>query len=54
MTRTWNLKTPEKIGETVKLNGWAHGIRRMGEKLVFIDLRDRSGLVQVVCYKPDL
>lgn len=54
MNRTWNIQTPEKIGETVKLNGWARSIRRMGDKLVFIDLRDRSGIVQVVCYKPDL
>ncbi|MFH1253391.1 MAG: aspartate--tRNA ligase [Candidatus Uhrbacteria bacterium] len=54
MTRTWNIQTTNKVGETVKLNGWAHGVRRMGDKLVFVDLRDRSGLVQVVCYKPDL
>ena len=54
MQRTWIIETKDKIGETVKLNGWAHGIRRMGDKLVFIDLRDASGIAQVVCYKPDL
>jgi aspartyl-tRNA synthetase len=54
MIRTWNIETPKKIGETVKLNGWAHSIRRMSDKLIFVDLRDKSGLVQAVCYKSDL
>lgn len=38
----------------MKLNGWVHRQRKMGDKLVFIDLRDGSGLAQVVFYKPDL
>ena len=42
------------VGESVRLNGWVHGIRRMGDKLVFIDLRDGSAIVQVVFYRPDL
>lgn len=54
MERTWIKDTPNKTGETVRLNGWAKTIRTMGDKLVFIDLRDGSGVVQVVCYKPDL
>ncbi len=54
MQRTWIIETKDKIGEHVRLNGWVHGIRRMGDKLVFIDLRDASGIAQVVCYKPDL
>ena len=35
------------IGKEITLNGWAHRQRDFGD-LVFIDLRDRTGIVQVV------
>lgn len=54
MQRTWNIDTIQKVGETVRLCGWIHRLRKMGDKLVFVDFRDATGLVQVVFYKPDL
>ena len=47
MERTLVAQTPEKIGQKVRLCGWVNTRRDHG-KMVFIDLRDRSGLVQIV------
>lgn len=40
-------ETPSHIDEEVLVQGWIHARRDHG-KLIFIDLRDRSGLLQVV------
>jgi aspartyl-tRNA synthetase len=47
MKRILNLETVKYIGEKVKVCGWVQTIRSHG-KIVFLDLRDKSGLLQVV------
>src|SRR5436305_15340547 len=37
----------EHVGQTISLNGWVQKQRDFGD-LIFIDLRDRSGVCQVV------
>ena len=47
MNRIFVNETISKIGKKVKVSGWVH-VRRDHGKIIFIDLRDRSGLLQVV------
>src|SRR3989339_590865 len=45
--RTLSVETNNKIGQEVTLKGWVNARRNM-VKIVFLDLRDRAGIVQVV------
>src|SRR3989344_34753 len=45
--RILNTETVNKVGEEVLLKGWVNARRDMG-KIAFLDMRDRSGIVQVV------
>ena len=47
MNRISIADTTKYVGKRVKICGWVHSRRDHG-KIIFIDLRDRSGLVQVV------
>jgi nondiscriminating aspartyl-tRNA synthetase len=47
MKRILINETPDFLGQTVKLAGWVN-VRRDHGKLIFIDLRDRSGMIQMV------
>ena len=43
--------TIKNVGETVSINGWVSKVRNLGG-LIFIDLRNRAGIIQVVV-RPD-
>jgi len=47
MERTLTKQTPAHVGEEVLVKGWVN-VRRDHGKLIFIDIRDRGGLLQVV------
>lgn len=51
MQRTLIKDTVSAVGKDVRINGWVHVARRMG-KMVFADIRDISGIIQVV-FTPD-
>jgi len=47
MIRILNAECSQKVGEKVTIKGWINSVRSYG-KLAFADIRDRSGLIQVV------
>jgi len=47
-THTCGALSAEHIGQTITLNGWVNTYRDQGKGLVFIDVRDYTGLSQVV------
>ena len=47
MNRVQIIDTPKFIGQQIKLAGWVN-VRRDHGKIIFIDLRDASGIMQTV------
>lgn len=47
MERTLVLDSVKKVGSKIKIQGWIDSVRDHG-KITFIDLRDRSGIIQCV------
>jgi aspartyl-tRNA synthetase len=45
--RTLTVETPKLVGAEVTIKGWVNARRNMG-KIVFLDIRDRGGIVQCV------
>jgi aspartyl-tRNA synthetase len=52
-SRILSQDTPAKVGQEVFLKGWVNARRNMG-KIVFLDMRDRGGIVQVVGVSSEL
>ncbi|MFA9459831.1 aspartate--tRNA ligase [Thiohalorhabdus methylotrophus] len=51
-THLCNALRREQIGEEIRVSGWVHRRRDHGG-VIFVDLRDRSGLLQVVLHPPE-
>ncbi len=51
MNTTPIIETLNKIDQPVSLSGWIHSIRDMG-KIAFLEVRDHTGLIQVVVDDP--
>ncbi len=47
MDRTLNIEAVKCLNKSIKVSGWVNSIRSHG-KIIFIDLRDRSGILQLV------
>jgi len=52
MKRTTIKELHQKIGEEVMIKGWVESYRRLGAKMAFIILRERTGQTQIICHNP--
>jgi len=53
MAHVWIADIGKHVGEEVTLKGWLYN-KRSSKKLVFLQLRDGTGIVQCVVFRPDL
>jgi len=53
MRRELNAQIIDKVNKEVLISGWINARRNMG-KIVFLDMRDRSAILQVVCVPSEL
>ena len=47
MKRILSSDTTKYLGKKVRVAGWVHSLRSHG-KIIFVDLRDKGGLLQLV------
>ena len=47
MQRILNIETTKYLGKNIKVSGWVNTVRSHG-KILFVDLRDRTGLLQII------
>lgn len=51
--RTLVLEALNNVRKQIKVSGWVQTVRAHG-KIAFFDLRDRSGLLQIAAFKPEV
>lgn len=53
VVRSWVERLGEHVGQEVELRGWLYNKRSSG-KLLFLQVRDGTGIVQAVLFRPEL
>jgi len=53
MERVLSSELSSHAGERIMMAGWMHRIRKLGSGMVFVHLRDRSGICQIVVEAPE-
>jgi aspartyl-tRNA synthetase len=51
--KNYNQEVANQVGQTVTLKGWVNSRRNMG-KIAFLDLRDSTAIVQLVCVPQEM
>jgi nondiscriminating aspartyl-tRNA synthetase len=53
MERVLSNELSLHVGERIHMAGWMHRIRKLGSGMVFVHLRDRAGICQIVVESPE-